>query len=271
MQGKVPFVLAFLLLISSCAMISTYDTQRQPEDMIILDRTSVSFQIEKAVYAADRQTYYIWEADSQFIHIIRAGRRINKIGGMGFDKSNFNRLSDICIGADGNLYTLDSFSKTVKKFDHNGQWLREYSLDTLQEPILMDIGRNELFYIFDNIQREIVVLDIEHEEEQFRFGKFQLSRPKQLTNTRNYLLIWDAEENSTMVYDTFGQLLQQKEGFFQIERGNFFQLGSHKISDEGSGKTFLATPKRYHTFLIKNSVGVLTTENDVIVFGISYE
>lgn len=190
---------------------------------------------------------------------------------MGFDKSNFNRLADISIGPDGNLYTLDSFTKTVQKFDHNGQWLREYSLDTLQEPILMDIGRNELLYIFDNIQREIVVLDIEKEEELFRFGKFQLSRPRQLINTKNYLLIWDNEENSTLVYDTFGQLMQQKKGNYQIDRGNFFQLATHNIVHQESEQSFLTSLKQYHTFLLKNGVGILTTDNEVIVFGISYE
>ncbi len=105
------FFSTFLLfLLFGCSSVEL-QTDHSPLQLNIIQKINLGFIPAKCVYSSTERTTFILEENTNYIHIYRNGKKINTIGGLGFENTNFNDLSDITISPDGKLLVLDSFQK----------------------------------------------------------------------------------------------------------------------------------------------------------------
>lgn len=209
------------------------------------------------------------EKKTNKIHIFKDGKQINIIGGLGFEKNNFSKLADITLSPDGNLLALDSFQKTIKKFDSTGKWIAELSLENISEPTLFDISIDETLYVFDNNSDEIYIASSFDESSLYSFGKFYLTNPTKLILDKNNLIVSDG--NKTLIFDTFGQFVDELNGNFQFDRFQMYELKENFIEHKKSGKKFAISPNLWKDFMVQDNYCFLISDNEVWIFSIIYE
>lgn len=162
------------------------------------------------------------DADTNSLMSWRNGN-FTLFGGMGFDATSFTRLSDIALAPDGSLLALDSFARHIKKFNADGRLLATIDLPQSVEPVLFAISSDETIYYYDAGRTELVVYRSVTGEEAYRFGKFDIDDPTQILLERNTLFIHQSDE-TTLLYDVFGQFLGQQESIIIRDRGVTYQL-----------------------------------------------
>ncbi len=205
------------------------------------------------------------------IHIYQNGKRINKIGGLGFEKHNFTKLSDIKTSPDGNLLALDSFEKKIKKFDTEGKWITEFEIENIGEPALFDISIDETFYIYDDDGKEIVVTKEFGKNNIYTFGKFQIDKPKQLTKTLNYIVIYDEVNDLTTFFESLGQFIKESQGYYQTDKFQDFKLSRFALEHTFSGRKFAVSVNPWKFFEIKNNLCVLLSDTEMWIAEFVYE
>ncbi len=225
------FILILSVLLFGCTINTEQQTLRVPKDTRDIIALSLPFTPQKIAYSSLDNSLYVMEQESNAIHIYKNGKHVNKIGGLGFGDHNFSRLSDIAVSPHGRLLALDSFQKTIKKFDSDGMWLENYSIRSLNEPVLFDVSHDGMVFVYDRTSNEIVIFDEKLEDIIYRFGKFLLRDPLQLTCTFLHVTIYDDSYDKTFIFDMFGDLLETIDGFWQIDRfDNKYLLATNKIS-----------------------------------------
>lgn len=160
---------------------------------------------DKAVCDPLARVVFAMSRSSHEIHIFREGRRVNAIGGLGFDRTNFQRLSDIGVDSDGGLLALDSVQKLLRKFSPEGKVVTELSLGALHQPELFCAGADGSLYVYDAATQEIVCFSAFDASELYRFGRFQLKQPASLCCGRDFLAAYNPALNSTDVFYLLGQ------------------------------------------------------------------
>ena len=257
------------IIVLSCSIISEQPRKIYPSKLNIIQKLILDFVPQKCCYSESSQTIFIMEKETNKIHIFRDGKQINIIGGLGFEKNNFSKLADITLSPDGSLLALDSFQKTIKKFDSTGKWIAELSLENISEPTLFDISIDETLYIFDDNSCEIFLSKNFNENNLYSFGKFSLTNPSQLILAKNNLIILD--ENKTLIFDTFGQFVEELDGNFQFDRFQKYELKKYFIEHQESGKKFAISPNSWNVFMIQNNYCFLLSDNEVWIFSFAYE
>ncbi len=228
--------------------------------------------IRKCCYDTITRTLYIMPENDNAIHIFRDGKRINTIGKLGFDKSNFSRLDDIALAPDGKILALDSFSRKIKKFDKDGMWIADYDLSYLKEPTRFDVTDDEEMYIYDNFSKDITIVTSTREEERFTFGKFQFTRPQRITTNREYVWIYDAGDDTTLIYNAMGQHLEDVPGFMQLDRFNQkFTMLPNAIEQQSTGAKLAMGIERIKSFFIESGAWVVVREGGVTIYESKYE
>ena len=240
--------------------------------MNLLYKITLDFVPQKCIFSALDRTSYIWEKNTNSVHIYKGLKKINIIGGMGFEKNNFYKLTDIAISPDGKLLILDSFQKKVKKFDSEGKLITVINLENTSDPILLDISIDETFYIFDNNRKEIVVSKIFSDFEPDSFGKFQLSNPSQICiSENNRIQVYDEAENKTFIFNTMGQCIEELEGHFLYNYNQKFKLSTYFIEHCITGRKFAISKNQWESFCIKNNYFILVSDSEVWITEFIYE
>jgi len=257
------------IIVLSCSTISEQQRKIYPSKLNIIQKLILDFSPQKCCYSESSQTIFIMEKETNKIHIFKYGKQINIIGGLGFEKNNFSKLTDITLSPDGSLLALDSFQKTIKKFDSTGKWIAELSLENISEPTLFDISIDETMYVFDDNSCEIFISNDFNENNLYSFGKFYLTNPYQLILAKNNLIILD--ENKTLIFDTFGQFVEELNGNFQFDRFQKYELKKYFIEHQESGKKFAISPNPWRGFMIQNNYCFLLSDNEVWIFSFAYE
>ncbi len=257
------------IIVLSCSIISEQPRKIYPSKLNIIQKLILDFSPQKCCYSESSQTIFIMEKETNKIHFFKDGKQINIIGGLGFEKNNFSKLADITLSPDGSLLALDSFQKTIKKFDSTGKWIAELSLENISEPTLFDISIDETLYVFDDNTCEIFVSNDFNKNNLYSFGKFYLSNPSQLILAKNNLIILD--ENKTLIFDTFGQFVNELNGNFQFDRFQKYELKKYFIEHQESGKKFAISPNPWTGFMIQNNYCFLLFDNEVWIFSFVYE
>lgn len=213
MKRSLPLLLV-MILIAACAV----NLPRLPlEDMELMINIEVEESLDKVIYNPRSGLFYGLSRRWQQIHFYNGAKRVNSIGGIGTQKTNFQRLSDIAIDMDGSLLTLDSMSKTMRRFSAEGMWLSEIELKTLVQPELFAIAIDQSIYIYDGIEAEIVCLSMIDYTEQYRFGKFQLYRISEIYLGRDRVVAYSASDNVSHVYTRLGQYLGTEAGLLLFD------------------------------------------------------
>ena len=267
----------FFVLISLTLLVffgcSSIEQQRNyiPVELNIIQRINIDFIPQKCVYSSSDRTAFISEKNLNNIHIFKYGKRINTIGGLGFENTNFHKLSDITLAPDGKLLALDSFQKKIKKIDVDGQWITDLNLDLFSKPTLFDISTEETFYIYDDNRKEIVITKTFHEDDFYSFGKFQLIQPEKLVLTKNSLVIYDTACDKTFVYDKLGQFRKELNGYIQFDKNQEYKLETHYLLHYSSGQKFAISTNTWNDFFIERNYVMLLSDNEVWIAEFTYE
>lgn len=272
LKYPVIFIALLLLILSGCSFNGTSRAQRVPEGTRSLLALSLPFNPGKVAYSSIDNTLFVSDPGNNQIHIYKNGRHINTIGGLGFAESNFNRLSDITVSPNGKLLALDSFRKIIKKFDSNGMWLENYEIRQLSEPLLFDVAHDGTVFVYDRTSNEIVIFDERIEEIIYRFGKFLVREPLQLTATSLHVSVYDKSTDQSLMFDSFGKLTETLDGYWQTDRfDNKYLLTTNKVHVPLTGKDLLLSAKPWHSFIVKNGMIHLVTGREINISEIVYE
>jgi len=237
-----------LIILLSCSAISEQPRKIYPSKLNIIQKILLDFSPQKCCYSESSQTNFIMEKETNKIHIFKDGKQINIIGGLGFEKSNFSKLADITLSPDGSLLV---------------------SLENISEPTLFDISIDETLYVFDDNSSEIFISNNFIENNLYSFGKFYLTNPSQLILAKNGLIILD--ENKTLIFDTFGQFIEELNGNFQFDRLQKYELKKYFVEHQESGKKFAISSNPWKVFMIQNNYCFLLSDNEVWIFSFVYE
>ncbi len=225
-------VISFILVLINCSY-NPIQKKYFIQELKPIEEFQLNFHPQKALFSSSEQRYFLLEEN--FVHIYQNRRLLNSLGGLGFEKNQFDHLSDIALAPDGNLMALDSFQKKIKKFDAEGSWMMEISLSEFSEPTAFDIALNEDIYVYDNDKKEIFIIDPFSQKISFSFGKFKLQSVKKLKVYKNFVTAYDQKNYLTYVYNKLGQFQETLDGNivfwrdkkFKIEKFCFTQLAEN--------------------------------------------
>ncbi|MBC8384349.1 MAG: hypothetical protein H8E57_02385 [Candidatus Cloacimonetes bacterium] len=263
------FFIIIIFFFSGCAVIGENQRKVEITGLNVFVTLSLDFTPRKACYSSENKTVFVFEDNSNIIHLFRDGKEINKIGNLGFEKNNFSKLSDITISPDGNLLALDSFQKKIKKFDQDGKWITEFELTNLSEPTLLDIAFDETFYIFDNDLKEILITREFEQNRNYTFGKFQFSDPTYISIQKDHISIFDG--GKTFVYNSLGQLENELNGNIQFFFNNKIELDKYFLKIEHSDQKFAVSTNEWNSFLIKGNYCILFSDKEIRIAEFVYE
>ncbi len=182
-----------------------FSAYRQIDDFRETESFRVENIYEKAVSDPRSGSVFAMSKASQEVHIFRKGIQINSIGGLGFERTNFQRLSDIGVDTDGGLLALDSAQKLLRKFSPEGSVIAEQQLSDLRQPELFCVSGDGTLFVYDSATSEIVSYSPLDNTELYRFGRFEIEHPVSIACNNDYLYIYSETKASTYVFYLLGQ------------------------------------------------------------------
>jgi hypothetical protein len=264
-------ILLILVLLTGCAAEVKFNRNKKLLEFRKILKVQTNFTPHKSVYNKLENTICIMEKNTNLIHIFRNEKKINTIGGLGFNDYSFNKLNDITLAPDGNLLALDSFNKVVKKFDMEGKLIAEFNLGLLAKPQIFDITLDETFYIYDGNRKEIVVKKISDPELSFSFGKFMFSNPVSLIINTGFVQVYDIDLNSTLLFNLWGDLLHEYEGNVLSDLDQIYRLEEHFMITIADNEMYAVNTVTWNSFFLKLNNLVLNSSSEVQVFDLIYE
>lgn len=190
------------------------------------------------------------------------------MGGIGFEASSFTRLSDIALAPDGSLLALDSFARHIKKFSADGNLTATIDLPASVEPVLFAVSSDETIYYYDAGRAELVVYRSVTGEEAYTFGKFDISDPTQIQLVRNTLFVYQ-KDGSTLMYDVFGQFLEQQGNIIIRDRGVNYKLQENWL--EYNYQQFAISAFPWQSASQCDGIIVLVSTQDIFIGRMMYE
>lgn len=264
-------LLLILFLLCSCAADFQLKSKTELQKVNAIRQIKTDFVPGKSLYNKLGDITYIKQKNENLVHIYKATKKINTIGGFGSGGYSFNKVSDIALAPDGYLLILDSFQKNIKKFDVEGKLIAEFQLEGLAKPVLMDISLDETIFLYDEARKELSARNISDQSGSFSFGKFILTKPVSLQINGGLVQVFDVELNSTLIFNLWGDLVQEYDGFVQLERGNQFRLYDHYLSELTRKKQLAVNVNKWNSFSLKYGFIIMNSENEVQVFDLIYE
>jgi len=205
-----------LLLMAGCAN-PRFSPAREIRGRELIRVLNVEHNYDKAVSDSRGEMVYALLRSAQEIHIYQGARRVNSIGGLGFERTNFQRLADIGVDTDGGLLALDTAQKLLRKFSPEGRLMAELQLKGLQQPELFCVGSDGTLFVHDSASSEIVSFSRLDASELYRFGRFELELPSWLACSRNYVYAYSRERDRTYVFYQLGQHKWTWEGLWAFD------------------------------------------------------
>lgn len=214
-------IISFILVLINCSY-NPIKKNYLIQELKSIEEFQVNFKPQKSLFSSSEQCFFL--LDENFVHIYQNRKLLNSLGGLGFEKNQFDHLSDIALAPDGNLMALDSFQKKIKKFDADGSWMMQISLSEFSEPTAFDIALNEDIYVYDNDKKEVFIIDPFSQKISFSFGKFKLQSVKKLTVYKNSVTAYDQKNDLTHVYNKLGQFQETLDGNIVFWRDKKFKI-----------------------------------------------
>lgn len=263
-------ILIFLIILFAvgCAEFNVVKNYT-PIEFQVIREIELEFTPAKCIYSNVDKTFFIWQKDTNLIHIFKNGIRMNTVGGTGSELSNLSQLSDIALSPDGNLLALDSFQKKIIKYDRDGKYITSFNLQEFKEPALLAVAADETFYIYDDFLNEIIATRDFIENNWFVFGSHEIENPFGLCVTLDQIIIF--ETNSTIIYNTLGQMENRYNESYLVDKNQRYSVIGNVIQHKSSGKKFTPSTKIWHSFSINNGIIILTAQNHILVGKFIYE
>ena len=206
------FLLILTLLSLAGCSANRFSAYRKISGFRQMDRLDFSGSYDKALSDPRSGTIFAMRKDTQEIHIFRGGQRINVIGGLGFERTNFQRLSDIGVDSDGGLLALDSAQKILRKFTPEGGVVAELSFSGLRQPELFCVGLDGTLFLYDAATTEIVCYSQLDNSELYRFPRFVLEQPVWISCNHDYVFSYSQVKGQTDVFYILGQYKETLAG-----------------------------------------------------------
>ena len=211
MKHRIVALCVITLLLAACSGIK-FQAKREVGSLVLDSFIPMETKVDKAVSDPASGTVYALSRAQQQVFIYKDKALVNTIGGLGSMSYNFQRLSDIALDSDGNLLALDQMASVVKKFTSGGRYITSFELQGLVQPELLCLNFDGEMFIYDAAPGEIVNVSLLDGKEINRFGRFQFQNPTALSCNRELISVYSAAENKSKVFDSFGQLIQEREG-----------------------------------------------------------
>jgi hypothetical protein len=198
-----------LIMLTACAGIES-GRKIVPVSLQVTGRLELPFDIEKCLLDERSGTYYIWEKDSSNLMLYRNGQQINVIGGIGSDRSNFQKLSDIALDSDGNLLALDEFARLVRKFNPDGKWLADIELNGVRQPQKFCSTAESDLIIYDSATKELKRLSGFDGRTLYTFGRFQVDSVSHISANRDVIALVSETGDTTVLFSAMGLYLKDE-------------------------------------------------------------
>ena len=211
MKRLILALIVIALLLGGCGGIK-FQARREVDSLVLDGFIPLETKVDKAITDPASGTVYALSRAQQQVFIYRDKQLVNTIGGLGSMSYNFQRLTDIALDGDGNLLALDQMASTLKKFTAGGRYIASLELKDLIQPELLCLNLDGELFLYDAAPGEIVVVSLLDGKEINRFGRFQIQSPTAISCNRELVCVYSAGAKSSKVFDSFGQLLQERSG-----------------------------------------------------------
>lgn len=198
------FIVLSAVLIPGCSN-NRFSAYREISGYTNSSLIQLDASYDKAVCDPQANVVFALSKATQEVHIFRDGTRINSIGGIGFERTNFQRLTDIAVDNDGGLLALDSAQKLLRKYSEKGGLVAELKFSALQQPELFCLSSDGSLFVYDSASSEIVCYSQLDASELYRFGRFELEQPVSIACNHDYLYAYSSVKNCSYVFYILGQ------------------------------------------------------------------
>ncbi|MFO7660485.1 MAG: hypothetical protein R6V77_06200 [Candidatus Cloacimonadaceae bacterium] len=223
-------ILLCCLLLTSCAGLGT-GLKLTPVSLQLTDTLQLPFKIEKCLLDQRSNTYYLMEQNRPNLYLYRNGQQINQLGGFGTQKTNFQKLSDIALDADGNLLALDSFARTIKKFCSEGKWIADIDISVYSQPVKFCTLAETDLIIYDAASQDLSRFSTFDRKVMFSFGRFQVDNVSHISAVGDYIAVISEDRTKTSLFTGMGQFIREISAQMVLDRfqnGFVYQDGALK-------------------------------------------
>jgi hypothetical protein len=256
------------MLLLGCSYLNQQST-RKIKNIRILRSIDTAYVPRDCCFSSVHNTVFVQQEGSNYVHIYSSTGEKNMIGGLGFGKDKFNKLSDIALAPDSNLLTLDSFEKSVKKFDWEGSLIATVQLKEFARPVLFDISNDGTYFVYDEQKNEVI--STSDFINFYNFGKFQLTDPFRLNLHRDNLQVYEKEADKTLIFTILGQFEREYEGNVQVKNQQRLKLEKYYLTTAEGERKFAINPQGWQDFIWKDNYVYLLAENKVVIAELEYE
>lgn len=226
---------------------------------------------QKALYNPLSEELFALHTKDQEISIYKQNELKNVVGGLGTGTGNFLNLADITIAPDGALFALDLASRRIVKFTNDGKVMGSLELQNSSQPSLLAISGDQTLYVFDQAASEIVVYSAMDGTEQNRFGRFELQQLDLLSCNRDYVVGYDATNNTSHVFSSLGQFVKSEPGQTIYDAyNNALTLDDNGLTSQMSS-AFLPLDSPGMLMSIAGDILVLSNGSEVRFLKIGYQ
>jgi len=253
-----------VLMLSACASIES-GRNVVPVKLQITDNLQLPFKIEKCLLDQRTGTYYLREQNRPNIYFYRNRKQINLLGGFGTEKTNFQKLSDIALDADGNLLALDSFAKIIRKFSPDGKWIADIDVSRFNQPSnICSIADTDLI-IYDAASKELSRLSTFDGKVMFTFGKFQVESVSHINSAGDFIVVVSEDRQKTVLFTAMGQYLKEIPSQMVLDRfQNQYVLQDGALRYIKGDLAVPMDPQNIELKLFSSYTAILLVSNDAV-------
>lgn len=266
-------IIFFLLMLlgASCSIARTYE-RREIKNIIQTDSLYIDIDFDKICYLKSDRTFFALNRKNNNISIYKNSAFFNRVGGSGFEVDNFRKLTDISVGADGFIYALDSFEKSVKRIDKDGVVVSKINLPFLAQPERLAFTGFGALYIYDANRKEIYSLDSFDYSVKFNFGKFQINNADNFYISGNNLVTYNYDNHETVIFNINGQFVNTYSQYLIVDMfENMLTVKDNSLVDFRTGDVLLTVDGLIRYLDIANNKIFILSNKILRVYRIEYE
>lgn len=269
-MNKITHLILLLLLILTISCTQNKQTRAEITEINKIGAIAVSFNINDVGYANNSNTIYIVEEFKDYIWVYQDFNFLNKLGGKGNNRSSFQLLTDIEVAENGNLLALDNLQKRISIFDKNGIFRNSISLEKFSNPTKFTLGSDDLIYIYDKDEQEVILLNLLTSQEFMRFGKFEIDLPHAIRYGKDNLTITNPNYH-TDFYNSLGGF-KENHPYLTVKDNSQNTIALHNkfIFVNGQPQTPIIIESSPKGMFLKNKDLIIYTKNEVLIYNLKY-
>lgn len=265
--------LHYCWLILFLMLVGCSQNQQRAVEILNLElsgRLEVDFQIKDLDYNTSTKTLYLAENYKDYIWVYSDFDFLNKFGGKGNHKNSFQLLTDIEVSENGNILALDNLRKRIAIFDKNGIYKNEIPLNKYSNPTKFTLSNDDLLYLYDNDEQEVIIINMLTAQEFIRLGKYEIESPQAIKINNNLLNVTTNKQQTDMFFGMGG--FNQNYPFLTVIDNfqNTISLVDNFITINKIVKTQAIVQSPIMGMMIKYNTLIIYTQKEVLLYNIKY-